>query len=198
MRFGKVAAALLLVSLCGFLLYSCMSRPTDTSTHASEEPPAKAPSVATTSAPAPSTTSDPAPEPPNTESAAAEDVARQALTVAFTWYPSTDATQNDAYGRARQWLTLGFAERMSTDASTERGPSVQWGQWSRQQAKIVADVRIGCSGCPDDTDSTIHRVATIEQTAITESGTDTVDPDTTVWVTLVRQDEGWLVDDVRY
>ncbi|WP_238588784.1 hypothetical protein [Rhodococcus pyridinivorans] len=116
----------------------------------------------------------------------------------FTWYPATDHTQNDAYGRARHWLTEPLAQRMSVDARTERGPSVQWAHWAEQQAKIIADVSIECSGCPEDTDTIIHRVATIKQTAVSDSGTKTVEPDTTVWVTIVREDGRWLIDEIRY
>ncbi|MFV9432166.1 hypothetical protein ACNJ7K_26940 [Rhodococcus aetherivorans] len=129
---------------------------------------------------------------------AAEDAARQGLTVVFTWHPATDRTQNDAYGRARHWLTDSLAERMSVDARTERGPGVQWAHWAEQQAKVIADVSIECSGCPEDTDTVIRRVATIKQTAVSTSGTETVEPDTSVWVTIVRDGDRWLIDEIRY
>lgn len=133
-----------------------------------------------------------------TASRAAEQAARQGLTVAFTWYPATDITQNDAYGRARNWLTAKLADRMIVDARTERGPGVQWHEWAQQQAKVIADVSIECSGCPEDTDTLVHRVATIKQTVISGSSTDTVKPDTTVWVILVREGDHWLIDNIRY
>ncbi|WP_245687736.1 hypothetical protein [Rhodococcus phenolicus] len=135
---------------------------------------------------------------PSPEAHAAEDAARKGLTVVFTWHPTTDRTQNDAYGRARHWLTDSLAQRMSVDAHTERGPSVQWAHWAEQQTKVIADVSIECSGCPEDTDTVIRRVATIKQTAVSNSGTATVQPDTTVWVTIVRKDDRWLIDEIRY
>ncbi|WP_339325500.1 hypothetical protein [Rhodococcus pyridinivorans] len=118
--------------------------------------------------------------------------------MAFTWYPATDSTQNDAYGRARHWLTDSLSQRMIVDARTERGPSVQWAHWAEQQAKVIADVSIECSGCPADTDTVVHRVATIKQTAVSDSDTEPVQPDTTVWVTIVRNGDRWLVDEIRY
>jgi hypothetical protein len=41
-------------------------------------------------------------------------------------------------------------------------------------------------------------VATVKQTAIVGTSTTTVEPDTTVWVTLVREGDRWLIDDIRY
>lgn len=128
----------------------------------------------------------------------AEDVARQALSVAFTWYPATDQSPNDGFVRARQWLTDRLAAQVAIPVTTERGPGVQWGQWATANAKVVADVMIGCSGCPPDTDTLIHRVATIHQTAITDDNAVPVTPDATVWVTFTKTGGKWLIDTIRY
>lgn len=157
----------------------------------------------TSAAPVPtSTTTAPPPRPPTSErspdASAAEDIARQALTVAFTWYPSTDNSPSDGFMRARQWLTENLAAQIAVPVTTERGPGVQWGQWAAKNTKVIADVTIGCSGCPPDTDTLIHRVATIEQTAVTGDDAVPVDPDTTVWVTLSKAGNSWLIDTVRY
>lgn len=194
MRTRTLVIVVLLVAVVGFLAYSFFSRThvyDDTATPASTATSATASTAAQTPA-------DIEPTEPPTEARAAEEIARQGLTVAFTWYPATDTTQNDAYGRAQEWLTDKLAARMVIDARTERGPSVQWDKWTQQQAKVIADVSVECSGCPQDTDTTIHRVATIKQTAIADSSTVTVKPDTTVWVTLVEEGDRWLIDDIRY
>lgn len=195
MRVRKLVIVVLVVAVVGFLAYAYLSRTSD-----DEE----ASVAASTTTSAPPTTSVAAP-PADVETAelpaasrAAEEAARQGLTVAFTWYPATDTTQNDAYGRARNWLTDRLADRMIIDATTERGPGVQWARWAQDHAKVIADVSIECSGCPEGTDTVVQRVATIKQTAITGSSTDTVTPDTTVWVTVVRQGDRWLIDDIRY
>lgn len=136
--------------------------------------------------------------PSNPDTHAAEDTVRQALSVAFTWYPATDRSPTDAYARAQNWFTESLAASLLVDAHTERGPGAQWGQWASDNAKIVADVNVGCSGCPPDTDTLIHRVASIHQTAITGHETTTVTPDTTVWITLTKDGDQWLLDNIRY
>ncbi|MDV6270967.1 hypothetical protein [Rhodococcus globerulus] len=136
--------------------------------------------------------------PSNPDTDAAEDTVRQALSVAFTWYPATDRSPTDAYARARNWFTESLAESLLVDVHTERGPGAQWGQWASDNAKIVADVNVGCSGCPPDTDSLIHRVASIHQTSIIGDKSTAITPDTTVWVTLTKDSDQWLLDSIRY
>ena len=194
MRARKLVIAVVVVAVVGFLALTNLSRTND------GEDSASVAASMTTSAP---TTTTAAASPVDvaelpTSSRDAEEAARQGLTVAFTWYPATDITQNDAYGRARNWLTGKLADRMLVDARTERGPGVQWDEWAQQQAKVIADVSVECSGCPDDTDTLVHRVTTIKQTAVAGGNTDTVKPDTTVWVSVVREGDRWLIDDIRY
>lgn len=192
----KLVIVVLVVAVVGFLAYAYLSRTND------GEDSASVAASMTTSAP---TATAAAVSPVDVETAElptssrdAEEAARQGLTVAFTWYPATDTNQNDAFGRARNWLTGKLADRMLVDARTERGPGVQWDEWAQEQAKVIADVSVECSGCPEDTDTVVHRVATIKQTAVDGSNTDTVKPDTTVWVSVVREGDLWLIDDIRY
>lgn len=199
MRAGKLVVGVLTILAVSWGAHSCLSpQREDAGSAATYSEPSISPTSAsptTTVASSPAAAEDTTQSP---EAYAAEDAARKGLTVVFTWHPTTDRTQNDAYGRARHWLTDSLARRMSVDAHTERGPSVQWAHWAQQQTKVIADVSIECSGCPEDTDTVIHRVATIKQTAVSDSGTDTVEPDTTVWVTIVRVDGRWLIDEIRY
>lgn len=188
MRMRKLAVVVLLVVIIGFLAYSVTRTSGDDS--AAEAVPT---TTTTTEPPRDIEISEPA-----WTSHAAEEAALQGLSVAFTWYPAIDATQNDAYSRARKWLTDNLAERMDLEANTVRPPSIRWDRWAQQQAKILADVTIGCSGCPPDTDTVVRRVATIKQTAIVGNTTGTVTPDTTVWVTVVRNGDRWLIDDICY
>lgn len=153
------------------------------------------PSTVTTTTATPSPVVD---VPSNPDTHAAEDTVRHALSIAFTWYPATDRSPTDAYARAQNWFTDSLAESLLIDVHTERGPGAQWGQWASDNAKIVADVNVGCSGCPPDTDSLIHRVASIHQTAITGHETTTVTPDTTVWITLTKHGGQWLIDNIQY
>lgn len=195
MRASKLIMAAIIIATIGFLAWANFAAYRVEDEPAAAEQPTTSATTTTARAAPPA---DVEKTDPPAASRAAEEAARQGLTVAFTWYPATDATQNDAYGRARNWLTDKLADRMIIDATTERGPSVQWAQWAQEQAKVIADASIGCSGCPEDTDTVVQRVATIKQTAIAGSSTDTVKPDTTVWVTVVRQGDRWLIDDIRY
>ena len=191
LKLVRLAVAVLLV---GGLVYFLSCRGNETETATAEQ---------TTPAPAPPTI-PPSPEPttidvtadPDTE--VAENIARQALSVAFTWYPATDRSPTDGYMRAREWFTDPLAQTLLVDTHTERGPGAQWNQWASDTAKVVADVTLGCSGCPPDTDALIQRVASIHQTAITENETSTVTPDTTVWVTLTKGGDQWLLDTIHY
>lgn len=194
-RARKLVIVVLVVAVVGFLAYSCGARTDDTESSANAAPSITVDAPPATPMAPPADVENVAPP---TASRAAEETARQGLTVAFTWYPAIDATQNDAYGRARTWLTAALADRMIVDASTERGPGVQWGEWAQQEAKVIADVSVECSGCPEDTDTVLHRVATIKQSAVAGNSTETIKPDTTVWVTIVREDDRWLIDAIRY
>ncbi|MBQ9055485.1 MAG: hypothetical protein IJ116_22420 [Rhodococcus sp.] len=118
--------------------------------------------------------------------------------MAFTWYPATDRSPTNGYARAREWFTDTLAQTLLVDTHTERGPGAQWKQWASDNAKVAANVTLGCSGCPPDTDALIHRVASIHQTAINENETSTVATDTTVWVTLTKGGDQWLLDTIRY
>ncbi|PBI91834.1 hypothetical protein BKP42_52530 [Rhodococcus erythropolis] len=189
----KLVLLAVAVALVGGLVYFLSSRGNETETATAEQTtPASAPLTISTS-PAPTTIDVTA----NPDTEVAENIARQALSVAFTWYPATDRGSTDGYMRARKWFTDTLAQTLLVDTHTERGPGAQWNQWASDNAKVVADVTLGCSGCPPDTDTLIHRVASIHQTAITENETSTV-PDTTVWVTLTKGGDQWLLDTIHY
>lgn len=148
----------------------------------------------------PTVPSVPPASPPTREAGglqSAEDAARQGLTVAYTWYPASDASQGDAYERARPWFSDALASTFVNEVP-ERGPGIQWERWAHAGATVIADVILGCSGCPPDTDNVIHRVATINQTAITDDKVEKVTPTTTLWVTVTRVGDRWLIDSIRY
>ncbi|WP_063045023.1 hypothetical protein [Nocardia pseudovaccinii] len=184
---GLVAIAIVTTTVTAIVL----TNPDGTEHNPSTAPtPSSSPNLTTTA-----TTLPPAPSP---AAEAAEDSARQGLAVAYTWYPQTDSGPRDGFVRARQWMSATLAQRILTDVHAERGPGIEWGRWAGDGAKIVADVAIGCSGCPPDTDTVIHRVATIRQTAINGNHAVAVEPDTIVWVTMAKVADRWLIDTIRY
>ncbi|TSD40483.1 hypothetical protein FFI94_032845 [Rhodococcus sp. KBS0724] len=186
-----VVAAAIIAGLV-FLFVDFESEDTGTATPAPTS--TTPPTVTTTTA----TSSAVIDVPSNPDTDETEDTVRQALSVAFTWYPATDRSPTDAYARARNWFTEPLAASLLAGVHTERGPGAQWSQWASDNAKIVADVSVGCSGCPPDTDTLIHRAASIHQTVIVGDETTTVTPDTTVWITLTKGGGQWLIGSIRY
>ena len=135
---------------------------------------------------------------PQPDTTSPEYVARQAMTVAFTWTPGIDARPADGFRRAAQWFTPELSSHLTADVRTDKGPGLQWDRWSEANARIIAEVMIGCSGCPPDTDTSVHRVASISQTAVTGDTSSAVEPDTTVWLTLTNTNGLWLIDTLTY
>ncbi|MBP2520978.1 MULTISPECIES: hypothetical protein [Rhodococcus] len=182
-----IAISVVIAALTAVLLYSCRAggdegaetsqRPTSTESSTPHEPP--------TPTPKPDTTSP-------------EYVAQQAMTVAFTWTPGTDARPADGFRRAAQWFTPELSAHLTADVRTDKGPSLQWDRWSETHARIIAEVMVGCSGCPPDSDTSVHRVASISQTAVTGDTSSAVEPDTTVWLTLTNTGGRWLIDTLSY
>ena len=190
----KLVLLAVAVLLVGGLVYFLFGWGNETETETAEQiAPAPAPLTISTS---PTPTTIDVTEDPDTERA--ENIARQALSVAFTWYPATDRSPTNGYARAREWFTDTLAQTLLVDAHTERGPGAQWNQWASDNAKVVADVTVGCSGCPPDTDALVRRVATIRQTVITGDATNLVVPETTVWVTLSKEVDQWRIDTIQY
>ena len=190
----KLVLLAVAVLLVGGLVHFLFDWGNETETETAEQiAPAPAPLTISTS-PAPTTID--VTEDPDTERA--ENIARQALSVAFTWYPATDRSPTNGYARAREWFTDTLAQTLLVDTHTERGPGAQWKPWASDNAKVVADVTVGCSGCPPDTDALVRRVATIRQTVITGDATNLVVPETTVWVTLSKEVDQWRIDTIQY
>uniref|UniRef100_UPI003F490876 hypothetical protein n=1 Tax=Nocardia suismassiliense TaxID=2077092 RepID=UPI003F490876 len=173
-------------------------------------PPTTPPSLSSAPGPSPSaTTGATSPtqqaSPPTTSGLAEqaplspEDAGRQGLAAAFTWNPATDASPTTAFARAKPWLTEAMAQRTMIDARTQRGPGIQWERWAGDGTQVVVtDIQLDCSGCPPDTDSQVHRVATIRQVAVTGDRQDAVEPDTVVWVSMIRTGNRWLIDSIEY
>lgn len=183
-----IAISVVIAALAAVLLYSCRaggdegaessrSQPTSTESSATQEQPTPTPKLDTTSP---------------------EYVARQAMTVAFTWTPGTDARPADGFRRAAQWFTPELSSHLTADVRTDKGPGLQWDRWSETDARIIAEVMVGCSGCPPDSDTSVHRVASISQTAVTGDTSSAVEPDTTVWLTLTNTSGRWLIDTLSY
>lgn len=192
MTYRKLAAVcgliVLVVFAAAFWRHHSMD---DTSTAATPAPPS-------TTAPEPTENRATSTAPAPMESGTPDVVAAQAMTIAHTWAPGLDTGPNDAFRRAAEYFTPRLTDLIATNTGTDVPPSLQWENWATEHARIIADTTIGCSGCPPDTPDTAHRVATITQTATTETTTMRGEPETTIWLTLIHTDTGWLIDELRY
>jgi len=111
----------------------------------------------------------------------------------FTWYPVTDANRGAATERAAEFLAPELVH-----ATPEIQPGQQWLQWREEGAVINAQARVLSEAHPPDTETMVWRVVEVVQSKTTGSGTQRVEPSTTVWMTCERQPDGtWRVKDFR-
>lgn len=163
-------------------------------------PPSPAPSR--TTPPRRTTTTSQAAVPPlepTVNPSGAESVIITALEAAFTWHPATEAAPYVALETARPLMTDALAAQLFDDsASGPPGPTAQWAQWAEHNTVVTATVTLGCSGCPPDTGSAVHRTATIHQVAANDHATVPLEP-VTAWVTVTAAAEGrWLLDSLTF
>ncbi|MFD6356716.1 hypothetical protein [Nocardia tengchongensis] len=134
----------------------------------------------------------------SSDARAADEAIRQGLAVAFSWDPATEASPAAGFTRARDWFTDALAQQPNSDAGFDRGPGLQWQRWARDKTRVNAEVTVGCSGCPADTATVIHRVATIHQTAYTGQTATPLAPDLVVWTTVTKSGDRWLIDKLTF
>lgn len=182
-----IAISVVIAALTAVLLYSCRAGG-DEGTHTAQQRTSTEISA----------TQEPLTPTPQPDTTSPEYVARQAMTIAYTWTPGMDARRADGFRRAAQWFTPELSAHLTADVRTDKGPGLQWDRWNEANARIIAEVMIGCSGCPPDTDTSAHRVASISQTAVTGDTSSAVEPDTTVWLTLTNTNGLWLIDTLTY
>ncbi|MFI7166921.1 hypothetical protein ACIBM3_31150 [Rhodococcus erythropolis] len=197
MKFKTILLAVLVAILVAALAYSCRSTGSDepsaaeTTTQPADLSSTLSPEVTTSPFPTDDNT-------PKTDSDLAEDAARQAMTAMWSWQPAVDASTADGLTRAWPWFSDSLVASTLSTAKPERGPGWQWEQWRSEGTRVLADVSIGCSGCPPDEPDRISRVATIHQTAIKTDGTSKPGDTVTIWLTMTREPAGWRVNELHY
>lgn len=163
-------------------------------------------SVSTLTASSAVASPSPSPSRPDLSSGGtAEQAAREGLAVAFRWYPATDDSPSAGFARARAWFTEQAAQRiLSEQGRTDRGPGRRWATAAASEATVLADVMLGCSGCPPDNEHEVRRVATIHQTMLVTDPTtgrqrsEQFDADVVVWLTMIHTGDRWLIDEIRF
>jgi hypothetical protein len=192
-----VAAAVGILLLLGTrAMFAGNDRAEDPSTAQATTPEEYTPVPATPPAP-PSTTI--MPDPPDPGSASPDAVTEQALQTMFTWNPASDVSGADAFARATPWLTARIARPDAAAARNTTRPTPNWDYWKTRGIRITAHVELSCSGCSPDTAERVQRTATIMQTAVAADGrTAVIETPITAWVTVIRQDDGWRVDELGF
>lgn len=123
-------------------------------------------------------------------------VLRDGFSAMFGWRPQTDSSPDDAYARARPYLTdqLGARARDTTSG----GSKTQWKAWADAKAKVKVTVQITTDEHPPDQSARIDRVLLIGQ-AITDAAAKSIENiEITVWATVVRTEQGWRIHEMRF
>ncbi len=178
--------------------------PTPVSTPVSTQPPEPVPTTIpatppTPPAPAPARASTlPPAAPPVVPALSAVEVIGTGLTTMFTWDPTRDVSQADAYLRALPLLGGTLADPGRAGSRNPRGPGLQWDAWKSQGASVTAAVVVTNDEHPPDTPTAVYRVVSITQTpraaAAVVQGTQTL----TAWVTTALTPDGWRIDTLRF
>jgi len=177
--------------------------PTPVATPVSTQPPEPVPTTIPTTPPAPppasgrASTLPPGP-PPVAPALSAVEVIGTGLTTMFTWDPTRDSSQADAYLRALPLLGGALADPVRAGSRNPRGPGLQWDAWKSQGAVVTAAVVVTNDEHPPDTPTAVYRVVSITQTpraaAAVVPGTQTL----TAWVTAALTPDGWRIDTLRF
>lgn len=129
--------------------------------------------------------------------AEARDVILTALETMYTWSPAKDESTLDAYQRALPYL--GQELQAGKDNRVERGNSVWWQQWKRQQAEVTAEVMLIPTGHPEDTDTRVERSVMVTLTVTKPDGTE-IEKNTLRIERVVAEkgDDGWRVEEISF
>ncbi|MEV0292361.1 hypothetical protein [Nocardia sp. NPDC050710] len=121
-------------------------------------------------------------------------VLRDGFVTMFGWRPGTDRSPDDAYLRARPYLT----EQLAAGDPDSGGSKAQWKSWAEAKAKVSVTVQIATDEHPPDQSTRIDRVVLIKQT-ITDAAAKPLDSvELTVWATVVQTEQGWRIQALRF
>ncbi|WP_181719227.1 hypothetical protein [Nocardia gipuzkoensis] len=123
-------------------------------------------------------------------------VLRAAFTTMFGWRPATDSSPDDAYARARPYLTDELGARARD--RTEGGSKTQWNAWAKAGATVRVAVDVSTDEHPPDQPGRVDRVVLINQTVTDPAGRPIDTIDLTAWATLIETEQGWRIRAVRF
>ncbi|WP_433522254.1 hypothetical protein ACQPZ2_34555 [Nocardia pseudovaccinii] len=123
-------------------------------------------------------------------------VLRNGFSTMFGWRPQSDNSPDDAYARARPYLTdqLGARARETTSG----GSKTQWKAWADAKAKVEVTVQVTTDEHPADQSARIDRVVLIGQTITDAAAKPIENIEITVWATVVQTEQGWRIHAMHF
>ncbi|MEV0292360.1 hypothetical protein [Nocardia sp. NPDC050710] len=128
--------------------------------------------------------------------AEAIETIRTGLQTMYTWRPGVDKDRQDAYRRARPWLTDELASAPAN--TTARGPGLQWDEWARQGYTVDATVLVMGTEHGADTKERIDRLVLITQNVKAPDGAVKETIDLTARVYVDKTPVGWRIDSIEF
>lgn len=123
-------------------------------------------------------------------------VIANAMATMFTWNPARDSSADIAFQRASVYMSGDLAAQSKTVAPP--GPGSQWDQWRTSGAQIGAKVYFVADETPPNSDSEVHRVVVIVQSALTADNRLIDEIRHTAWVTANKSNNGWRVTGIQF
>jgi hypothetical protein len=125
-----------------------------------------------------------------------DQVIANALQTMFTWNPTKEDSSEAAYRRATIYLAGDLAKQ--ADGTPSPGPGSQWALWRAAGANVTAKVYFVADETPPNTDTEVHRVVVVVQSATTPDGRLVSEIRHTAWVTAGKANNGWRVTSIKF
>jgi hypothetical protein len=122
-------------------------------------------------------------------------VISNALETMYTWNPTKEDSAAAAYQRAAIYLSGGLNGQAGDTPPPGNGS--QWQQWRAVGASVAAKVYLVADETPPNSDTEMHRVVVIVQSATTQDGKLVDEIRHTAWVTANKADNAWRVTNIK-
>jgi hypothetical protein len=125
-----------------------------------------------------------------------DQVIANALETMFTWNPTKEASSDVAYKRAAIYLAGDLAKQGGD--TPPPGPGSQWQLWRAAGASVAAKTYFVADETPPNTDTEVHRVVVVVQSATTPDGRLVDEIRHTAWVTVEKSNNRWRVTNIKF
>lgn len=125
-----------------------------------------------------------------------DQVIANALETMFTWNPTKENSSDAAYKRSTIYLSGELAKQGGD--SPPPGPGSQWELWRAAGASVAAKTYFVSDETPPNTDTEVHRVVVVVQSATTPDGKLVAEIRHTAWVTVAKSNDAWRVTSIKF